>query len=111
MDAVGTLGKHKIDAGEEGFEKSIFAALRSQPDRARGELALTWNNGSGGHSAAYEIINGAPVVFDAQTGRVYGGPKSFAKDFGNRISDAGFTRLDDQPLNTDFLSRWVKNAA
>lgn len=92
-------------------EAGIFKALRLQPNGSRGELGVKWAFG-GGHSMAYEIVNGKVVIFDTQSGKAYKNVaelKRAFKDIGG-ISEAGFTRLDDIPLNSDFLLRWVKNA-
>ena len=92
-------------------EAGIFESLRLQPNGSRGELGVKWAFG-GGHSMAYEIVNGKVVIFDTQSGKAYKNVaelKGAFKDIGG-ISEAGFTRLDDIPLNSDFLLRWVKNA-
>lgn len=91
----------------ESFD-NLFAALKGQPERSRGEISTAWSFG-GGHSMAYEIINGVPHIFDGQTGKVY---DSVEKAFTELppIRSTGFTRLDNVPLNMDFIARWVKNA-
>ena len=68
---------------------------------------MRWLNG-GGHSMAYEIVNGKPVIFDTQRQKVF---KDIADldIYTSRAKDAGFTRLDNKDLNTDFLQRWLKN--
>ena len=88
---------------------SIFDTLKKQPAGARGELGVMWQAG-GGHSMAYEIFaNGKAVIFDAQTNKRYESADEFMR--GNlSVSQAGFTRLDNLDLDTDFLLRWVKNA-
>ena len=107
-----------FDANVNGIAKNmlngpgrILEALNSQPEGARGELGLTWRPG-GGHSVAWEIIGGKPVIFDGQTGTSYKSVKDMLEDFGEEnIGQVGYTRLDNIPLNEDFLLRWVKNAA
>jgi len=110
------LGKKAIK-DDDGFgidPKRIFSALAKEPERSRGELTVNWGMG-GGHSVAYEIIKGKPVIFDTQSGKKFTSPEQLAKAykldglFAN-IADAGFTRLDDVPLNENFLMRWLKNA-
>lgn len=86
----------------------IFRRLEQEPERSRGEIAVQWLFG-GGHSMAYEIINGKANIFDAQTGKHYDSPEAMAKDFPS-VARGGFTRLDNVELDTHFLERWVKNA-
>lgn len=97
----------KKEKGDAFFGQSIFRSLEKEPEGARGELGVKWLGG-GGHSVAWEIIGGKPVVFDCQSGQTFDNP---FKLFGHAgIEEAGYTRLDDKPLNHEFLKRWVKNA-
>lgn len=97
-------GKDKLDP------KDVFAGLMKHPEGARGELGVTWAPG-GGHSMAWEVIKGKPVIFDTQNGRRYRSMKDLIDDVGEDvIHSASATRLDNIPLNEDFLLRWVKNA-
>lgn len=99
------IGRNKIDIDSGASPSSaIFSALRKQPNGSRGELGVAWLGG-GAHSMAYEIINGKPVIFDAQSGRRYTGAALDKVSTG--IGNAAFTRLDDKDLNFDFLQRWV----
>jgi hypothetical protein len=104
---VGT--KNPIDnADPEG----IFHVLSKLPNASRGELGVIWDNG-GGHSVAWEIVHGKPVIFDTQAGEKFTHPSEMAKFFkekGLSINKAGWTRLDNVDLNEDFLLRWLKNA-
>jgi hypothetical protein len=87
--------------------KAIFDALGKEPDGSRGELAVGWVIG-GGHSMAYEIVNKKPIVFDTQSSIVYQDAHSFTK-FGQIVTDAAYTRLDNINLNDDYLRRWAVN--
>jgi hypothetical protein len=98
--------KNKIPAASR--PENIFNALKDQPDGSRGELGVMWKMG-GGHSMAYEIFNGKPIIFDAQSGKKLDTPEAFAKAMGS-VRDAGFTRLDNIDLNQDYLMKWMKNA-
>lgn len=93
---------------KNGFSKSIFEALSNNPDGARGELGVKWKLG-GGHSMAWEIVKGKPVVFDCQTGEKYESIDDFAF-IAPMISNASYTRLDNIDLDTNFLLRWLQNA-
>lgn len=85
----------------------IFDQLAKNPEGSRGELGMSWKMG-GAHSMAWEIINGAPRIFDTQSGHSYD-VSSFA-DVAKNISSANQVRLDNVPLNSAFLRRWVANA-
>ena len=112
-----------IELPSNGTNKvqGIFDALVKQPNGSRGELGVAWSMG-GGHSMAYEIVNNKPIIFDAQTGKKFESASEFVKsmtadmpkgavvDKNNLIGQAGFTRLDDIELNTDYLLRWIRNA-
>lgn len=93
-----------VDAAPE----TIFERLSKEPERSRGELGVFWKAG-GGHSMAYEIINGQAHIFDGQTGEHYGKWTDMAVNLPEMVG-AGWTRLDNVPLDTNFLQRWVKNA-
>lgn len=93
----------------EGKSQSIFDALASQPNGARGELAFSWSIG-GGHSVAYEIVNNRPIIFCTQTQKSFSSAQTFASDYGRIVGDAAYTRLDNADLDQDFLKRWVANA-
>ena len=110
-DQVAGGGAIKIGFGTEKVitPESIFSALSHQPNGSRGELGVNWAAG-GGHSLAYEIFDGKPVIFDTQMGKRYTSATEFLAAKYPEIARSGFTRLDDVELNTDFLMRWVKNA-
>ena len=96
------FGKNKIDPGD------VYNRFKKQPVGARGELSFNWLSG-GGHSVSWENIKGKPVLFDNQTGKSYRTVNEINKLMGN-AQVAAYTRLDNIPLNEDFLRRWVKNA-
>lgn len=97
--------------GERGVHpEAIFKELGKMPNGARGELGVKWGIG-GAHSLAWEIVKGKPVVFDTQSGKKYASAAQLFAGFASQgIADAGITRLDNIPLNHDFLLRWLKNA-
>lgn len=117
MDNVienGGLIGTKINIGASTYANDIFKALAKNPNGARGELGVQWVAGCG-HSMAWEIIKGKPVVFDCQLNKMYDTPQKlidFMKNEGvntGGIMNAAFLRLDNKELNYDFLLRWVKN--
>jgi len=97
-----------LDAGPHKTAKSIFDHINKEPDGSRGELAVSWLFG-GGHSVAYEKVNGKAVVIDAQSGKTFKSVDEFVKNsgFADAITSASTTRLDNVELNNDFLKRWV----
>ena len=106
------LKKHIVDIPEVKPKNTnngshIYDTLRTQPNGARGELAIKWNMG-GRHSVAWEIVDNKPVIFDTQTGETYKNSLAFSL-LGTRLSEASIQRLDDLPLNQEYLRRWVKN--
>lgn len=106
-------GKNRIqNGGEAQLDRTagIFETLAKEASGSRGELGVTWKAG-GGHSMAYEIFNGKPVIIDNQSGKMFKDIASFRETFGDTISTAGYTRLDDAHLNANFLLKWVKNAS
>lgn len=105
---------------------SIFKTLAKEPNGSRGEVSLSWSFG-GGHSIAYEVVKGKPVIFDCQSGKKFDSPESLRTivnntsqtlekyglgkmDFGSLCNSTMFTRLDDKPINEDLLLRWLQNA-
>ena len=103
-----SIGKgilHHLNRNERS--EWIFEQLGKNPEGARGELGMSWQAG-GAHSMAWEIIGGKPVIFDTQSGKAYDTAK-FSQEVARNIKDAGYTRLDDVPLNTKFLGKWIRN--
>ena len=96
-----------IDSGGGSVGNGILKSLRNEPNGARGELNVFWKMG-GGHSLAWEVVNGKPVIFDAQLGVKYSSTEDIVK-LGLRAMQAGYTRLDNQTINMDAIGRWVKN--
>lgn len=101
---------NKSDSKKLSYSKArlIFNALEEHPDRARGELSVMWLMG-GGHSLAWEIVDGKAVVFDTQSGKTYANAIQFAEAMGKHIGEANAMRLDNLPLNYKFLNRWIQN--
>lgn len=89
---------------------AIFKSLEKQPNRSRGEVTMMWQMG-GGHSIAYEMIKGKPVLFDTQSGKRFKTPAEMASHYKVNIKQAGFTRLDNKSINEAWVERWVKNNA
>lgn len=86
---------------------AIFNHLDQHPEGARGELAVGWKWG-GGHSMAWEKVNGKPIIFDAQSKHTFRDAEAFTNK-ARGVHEAGYTRTDNAKLNEDFLRRWVTN--
>lgn len=84
----------------------LLPGFQGQPNGARGEIVFNYERF--GHSLAYEIFNGKPVLFDSQKGEKYEGKgiNDFFAKWGYP-SGAEITRLDDVDLDLAFLSRWA----
>lgn len=115
QDVVNNLGMGKTKITERYMtdtSDSIFDALSREPNGARGELGMLWAGGAGGHSMAWEIIGGKPYIFDTQRQKRYTAEsREWREKILHNIADASYTRLDNIELDTQFLLRWVKDAA
>jgi hypothetical protein len=104
------LGLNPVSDDDNGSTAGgIFKALRDQPDRSRGEVGVSFIGG-GLHSIAYEIVNGKPVIFDTQAGKRFTTAAQMERFYQDSLFNAGFTRLDNLPMNYNFLLRWLRNA-
>ena len=68
-----------------------------------------WDIG-GGHSMAWEIVQGKAVIFDAQSRKMYDNPEVLS-ELADRIKEANYTRLDNIQLDPVMMGRWLKNAS
>lgn len=95
--------------GRKGSSVSldIFKALSQNPNGARGELTIKFDNATQ-HSVAWEIVKGKAIIYDCQTNTMFDTVEKFTA-YADYISNAAFTRLDNIELNTNFLIRWCKN--
>lgn len=105
---IGGEKKFPSQASSEARSNAIFSALAQHPEGARGELAVEWDM-MGGHSMAWEVVKGKPVIFDAQSSKVYKDAASFKENAGS-VVDAAYTRTDNIKLDEHFLKRWMINA-
>lgn len=110
FDVLEGAGKNLVEPVNDSHVSGIFRGLLGQPDGARGEVSMNWQSG-GRHSMAWEIIGGRPHVFDPQTGEHFASARDLRSSIGDSsIAEASFLRLDNQPMNTQFLQRWLRNA-
>lgn len=85
----------------------LASAFANMPNAARGEIQMSWKFG-GAHSMAWEIMNGKPVIIDAQSHEVYKSISEFMVKNGEKIATVDLTRLDNVDLNPEILKRWMK---
>ena len=90
--------------------EDAFKALSKEPERSRGELQMSWGPLMGGHSVAYEIIGGKPVIFDTQSSKTYKTPKELTA-LTSKAKSFNYTRLDNKNLNQFALPAWIKDAS
>lgn len=75
----------KLDTTEDKTSKEytadLFKALAQTGDDASGEVGVSWNGG-GGHSMAYQVVDGKAYILDCQTNTIYD-----EEDFANKYGD------------------------
>lgn len=72
---------------------------------ARGGITIVWKDSGAAHSFSWEIQNGQPVFFDAQSGKSLGDGSAYLKDAKERVH---IFRMDDLPV-TDSLRGALKS--
>jgi hypothetical protein len=77
--------------GDKTLIQNTKSAIEKQPNGARGNLMVQWATFQGGHSMAYEVIDGKMHIFDGQTGKHYTNPDKILK----QCREVSFARLDD----------------
>lgn len=92
-------------------EEDISKKIMSQPPGARGEIVFNMNKFA--HSLSYENVNGKPIMFDTQKGKMYdlsdkSSYMSFTSKWGNP-KEVLVSRLDNVDLDEEFLARWSTN--
>ena len=92
-------------------EEDIAKRITSQPPGARGEIVFNMKQFA--HSLSYENVNGKPIMFDTQKGKMYdlsdkSSYMSFTSKWGNP-RDVLVSRLDNVDLDEEFLARWSTN--
>lgn len=78
--------------------KELTQKLGKEPNGSRGAAFCSWAGGNGGHVVAYEIENGKPILYDAQTGNRYDSPEKLFDD----VTETYFIRLDDKKPNYNY---------
>lgn len=101
--------KGKVDYGDTNeAPNALFKHLAKEPNGSRGEVSIGWALG-GGHSIAYEIVKGKPMVIDTQSGKQIKNSSDWSSNYPLIASEVYISRLDNKPLNYAWLERWAKN--
>jgi hypothetical protein len=107
-------GENKVHSNPTGGKVDsvniITKSLANQPNGSRGEVSVSWAVG-GGHSIAYEVVRGKPMIIDTQRQIHIKTQADWDKAYPFNPSAIYYTRLDNKPLNTQWLERWVKDNA
>jgi len=77
--------------GDKRLMDNTKSEIEKQPNGARGNLMVQWSNFQGGHSMAYEVIDGKMHIFDGQTGTHYTNPDKILR----QCRQVSYARLDN----------------
>lgn len=86
-------------ASAEVYTDRLFDAFEQGGSGSSGEVHVDWFGG-GGHSMAYQVVDGKGYVLDCQTNTMYD-REDYAKLIAPHVSCTGYTRLDDKVFKTD----------
>lgn len=92
--------KEEKDATTGKF-KDIVNQLKSEPEGSHGNIMVFWAMG-GGHSMFYQIENGKPVIYDAQSNKKYN-VNTIARHVNTNISGHCYLRTDNLTPNYEYL--------
>lgn len=103
IDLLYDVGAEDIASIYKGAKRKEFKNVTSmqkqmenEPNGSRGAAFCTWGgNSSGGHVTAYEIENGKPVLYDAQSGKKYNKIDELFKP----VKKVSYMRLDNLKPN------------
>lgn len=89
--------------------ENLLNELEKQPEGARGNLMVTWAGFSGGHSMAYEIVNGEVMILDGQSNTIYDSESEIMDLLSNCDGDLQYARLDNVDVNPEAIKRASKS--
>ncbi len=84
---------------EDEYTNRLFDSFEKGGDGASGEVHVNWFGG-GGHSMAYQVVDGKGYVLDCQTNTIYD-REDYKTLITPNVSSTGYTRLDDKILKED----------
>ena len=89
--------------------QAMIDAIEAQGEGARGYVGVNWAYGQGGHSMAYEVVNGKAVLIDCQTGEVMT-DESIWEERLYYADTCMITRVDNCEFNKDMVDRYIEDA-
>lgn len=86
----------------------LMQTVEAQGEGARGYIGVEWNGG-GGHSMAYEVVNGKMHLIDCQTGEDLTGEDIWTEKmaYADRCT---VTRVDNCEINKYMVDRYIEDA-
>lgn len=75
--------------------------IRNQKNGARGQIAVTWDGTTSGHSIYYVNEGGKVVIYDTQANKRY--EDKAAEKYLKKTSQVSVTRLDNCDLNVKYI--------
>ena len=84
--------------------RAKYRELSEQPEGSRGNLTVRWANGEGGHSMAYEIKDGKPIVRDCQVNKVIKGMG--LKSLFAQTGECRIMRTDNLEINPTEMKKY-----
>lgn len=81
---------------------NAYNNIKNQPNGARGEVSMMWNDSYSGHAFSYANENGLPVIYDSQSASMTRDEEKIKQFFycGSQIQ---ICRLDNLELNTKYI--------
>jgi hypothetical protein len=89
--------------------QAMIDAMVAQGDGARGYVSVQWAYGQGGHSMAYEVVNGKAIMIDCQTGETMTG-NSIWEERLYYADTCSITRVDNCEFNKYMVDRYIEDA-
>lgn len=102
-----TADATRLNASIAGTAKMI-ETVEAQGEGARGYIGVQWEGG-GGHSMAYEVVNGKMHLIDCQTGDDLTGDDIWYERMGY-ASSCTVTRVDNCEFNKAMVDRYIEDA-
>ena len=88
--------------------QTLISTIEAQGEGARGYVGVNWNEG-GGHSMAYEVVNGQMHLIDCQTGDDLTGEDIWKERMA--YADVCYvTRVDNCEVNKYMVDRYIEDA-
>lgn len=89
--------------------QKLMATVEAQGEGARGYIGVTWEGDQGGHSMAYEVIDGEMHLIDCQTGDDLTGEDIWTERMAY-VDMCYVTRVDNCDFNKEMVDRYIEDA-